>query len=244
MVITLHTANICIRIISFILAYGIVTTLSNCFKAWVAGLMGDDTGEQLGFLSFNPANHFDPIGFILTLLYQFGWGRYIPVDPTRIKGQWRIPKIIITFLSNSIACIVIACVALIILMGMFGYHIVNITSFMMLYHALSYRILAAAYPTHHSIYIAIGTILIATMYFSIVLSVLQAVVNGVYATIVCTSHKVEYRNLDTIMLIILLGLFVIFPLLGIFDIVNLLRLMVVHIITYTGYAFASLVGIK
>lgn len=242
MVVTLQTANIIISTISLILAYFITTTLSNFFKAWVASLMGDDTAEQCGFLTLNPLAHLDIIGLMLVPFFYFGWGRYVPVDPTNIRGSWRIPKIIFTFLSNSIACIGIAFVALILLIGIFDHHIIDITQLMLLYNTISYRIISAAYPTHHSSMIAIGTILIGTMYLSMVLSVLQAIVNSVYLSLIFTSHRIQYRNIDTIILLILLVLFVILPILGIFDVVGVLRIMVVQIITYSGHAFASLIG--
>ena len=46
--ITLHTAEMLIGIISFFIAYLVVITVSNVFRTWVAYEMGDDTGNAFG----------------------------------------------------------------------------------------------------------------------------------------------------------------------------------------------------
>ena len=51
---------------------------------WVAHLLGDTTPEQEGRLSLNPITHLDPIGTLMILLMDFGWGRAARVNPYRM----------------------------------------------------------------------------------------------------------------------------------------------------------------
>lgn len=242
MILTLQTALFLMSTISLMLAYFVTTTLSNCFKAWVASVMGDDTPEQLGFLSLNPLVHLDIVGFLLVPFFRVGWGRHIPIDATNIRGPWRTLKIIIAFFSNSIACIFIAFLALVALVFMFDHHIISITSLMVLMENVSPTIISNVYSAHPSVAIATGSILISIVYLSVILSVLQVVINGVTLVLLFNSHRMNYEHIDRIMLAVIFMLFILLPLAGIFDIVGQLRLVVVRIIALGGYGVASLVG--
>lgn len=242
MILTQQTALFLISTISLMLAYFITTTLSGFFKAWVARLMGDDTPEQFGFLTLNPLAHFDVIGFCILPFFRVGWGRHIPIDPTNIRGSWRKLKTAIAFFSNSFACIGIALIALVALIFMFDHHIIRITSLMVLMEKLSHTIVSQVYVNHSSLMIATGSIFISIIYLSVILSVLQLVINGVSLVLLFNSHRMNYEHLDRIMLFVILMLFILLPLSGIFDIVGQLRLIVVQIIALSGYGIAVLFG--
>ena len=56
----------------------------------LAHRLGDDTARRLGRLSLNPVRHLDPAGTILLLLVGFGWGKPVPVNPNRLRGDaWK-----------------------------------------------------------------------------------------------------------------------------------------------------------
>ena len=64
--------------------------------AWAADRLGDDTARMLGRLSINPAVHIDPIGTIVfplvamaTNLPLIGWAKPVPVNPARLRPNWR-----------------------------------------------------------------------------------------------------------------------------------------------------------
>jgi Zn-dependent protease len=64
--------------------------------AWSADRLGDDTARRLGRLSLNPVVHIDPIGTILfpliamlTNLPIIGWAKPVPVNPGRLRSNWR-----------------------------------------------------------------------------------------------------------------------------------------------------------
>ena len=57
--------------------------------AWTAFQLGDDTAARRGRLTINPLAHLDPIGTISLLLVGFGWGKPVPVNPYRLRGNMR-----------------------------------------------------------------------------------------------------------------------------------------------------------
>ncbi|MDY6974129.1 MAG: site-2 protease family protein [Thermodesulfobacteriota bacterium] len=48
--------------------------------------LGDPTAKQMGRLSFNPVTHIDPLGAICLFLFNFGWAKPVPVDPSYFKN--------------------------------------------------------------------------------------------------------------------------------------------------------------
>lgn len=46
----------------------------------VAYLLGDNTAQRLGRLSFNPLRHLDPLGVLVFYFVGFGWAKPVPVD--------------------------------------------------------------------------------------------------------------------------------------------------------------------
>ena len=49
--------------------------------------LGDPTPRNNGFKTFNPLKFFEPIGFILTLIFHFGWGKPVPTSPVYYKNR-------------------------------------------------------------------------------------------------------------------------------------------------------------
>ena len=49
--------------------------------AYAAYKMGDPTARNLGRMTLNPLAHIDPVGFILLVLFGFGWAKPVPVNP-------------------------------------------------------------------------------------------------------------------------------------------------------------------
>ncbi len=57
--------------------------------AWVAYRLGDDTAALQGRLTLNPLAHLDPLGVITLVLFGYGWGKPVPVNPYRLRGSMR-----------------------------------------------------------------------------------------------------------------------------------------------------------
>ena len=110
-------------LMTLVLAYFIVVTIAGLFRAWVAKIMGDNTPEKMGFLSFNPLVHTDPIGFFFLLIFRFGWGRYIPINPFNIVGRFRIIRLFLAYVSDTFIHLVMATVSLVTLIVYFGLNV-------------------------------------------------------------------------------------------------------------------------
>lgn len=123
-----------IIIIAF-LSYIITVTFTGWFESFVAKQMGDDTPEELGFLSLNPLDHFNVFGFAAVLwnlfyghLLPFGiipaWGRYIPLLPETMHGKNLKLRAFIEFIGRSMGnlIILIAVTCISAAYGLFNIH--------------------------------------------------------------------------------------------------------------------------
>jgi Zn-dependent protease len=54
--------------------------------AFVADRLGDHTARAMGRLSLNPLRHLEPAGTLFMLLVGFGWGKPVPVNPSRLRN--------------------------------------------------------------------------------------------------------------------------------------------------------------
>lgn len=57
--------------------------------AFVADKMGDKTPKFQGRLTLNPLVHIDPIGFIMIILFQFGWAKPVEVNVNAFKHRYK-----------------------------------------------------------------------------------------------------------------------------------------------------------
>ena len=55
----------------------------------MALLLGDDTAQRLGRLSFNPMRHLDILGVLFFYFVGFGWAKPVPVDPRNFASPRR-----------------------------------------------------------------------------------------------------------------------------------------------------------
>ena len=55
--------------------------------AFVANLLGDDTGRLQGRITLNPFAHLDMRGLIMMLIFGFGYARPVPVNINRFKNR-------------------------------------------------------------------------------------------------------------------------------------------------------------
>jgi Zn-dependent protease len=62
-------------------------TLHEFSHAAVASLQGDQTARAQGRLTLNPLAHLDPLGSIALIVAGFGWGRPVPVTPSRLRNR-------------------------------------------------------------------------------------------------------------------------------------------------------------
>jgi Zn-dependent protease len=61
--------------------------------ALAATVCGDDTAKRRGRLTLNPFNHLEPVGALMIFLAGFGWGKPVPVDYRRLRGNRRLAAV-------------------------------------------------------------------------------------------------------------------------------------------------------
>lgn len=88
----------------------VVIPFHECAHGWMAKALGDPTPDKSGQLSLNPTLHIDVMGALSVVLFGFGWGRPIPVNPfrcTKVKPRMATALIALAGpLSNLIAAYV------------------------------------------------------------------------------------------------------------------------------------------
>lgn len=55
--------------------------------AWVSHKLGDPTPAAQGRITLNPVAHIDPLGLIMLVLFHFGWGKPVQVNPNYYKHR-------------------------------------------------------------------------------------------------------------------------------------------------------------
>lgn len=235
--IPLHTVELFISVITFFIAYLAVITLANVFRTWVAERMGDDTGIQLGFLTFNPFFHIDPIGIFCLFIFYFGWGRMVPIYPLNIHGPYRSLKLAVAYLSDFFMHFILSTLGIIILLGIFDVNIIVVMRYMVLTHNVSHLPIANMYPFVSSSMVAVGFVVFSFVYLNVVLGVLNFIINlSTYLLYICSDRfdrVAQYAHYVTIGLPIFLIVF--------FS--SFLRLLSVNLIAYIGFIFATAFGI-
>lgn len=86
-------AELVVTTLAFVIVYLISATIGGYLTAIYARLIGDDSAQESGFISLNPFQHIDILGFILLLLFQFGWGRTVPLNGANIHAPHRKLKL-------------------------------------------------------------------------------------------------------------------------------------------------------
>lgn len=64
-------------------------TVHEFAHAWAANHLGDPTARLMGRLTMNPVAHLDPLGTLMILIANFGWGKPVPVDVRYLKHPKR-----------------------------------------------------------------------------------------------------------------------------------------------------------
>lgn len=75
------------NLIIYLATLVIAITVHEFAHAKVADLLGDNTPRMNGRVTLNPLAHLDPIGSLMMIIAQFGWGRPVPVNPYALNRR-------------------------------------------------------------------------------------------------------------------------------------------------------------
>lgn len=64
----------------------VAVTVHEFMHAWTANYLGDNTAKLMGRLSLNPLVHLDPLGTLALLIFHFGWGKPVQINPNNFKN--------------------------------------------------------------------------------------------------------------------------------------------------------------
>lgn len=70
-----------------IVAILIIFPVHECAHGLMALAFGDDTAKRQGRLSLNPLVHMDLYGFLLLLIFGFGWAKPVQFNPANFKNR-------------------------------------------------------------------------------------------------------------------------------------------------------------
>jgi Zn-dependent protease len=68
----------------------VAITIHEFSHAFIADHFGDPTPRAHGRLSLNPLRHLDPLGTLMLLVFHFGWGKPVPIDPYNLSKKEEI----------------------------------------------------------------------------------------------------------------------------------------------------------
>lgn len=77
------------RLITLVILFLTSIPIHEWAHAWAALQLGDDTAARQGRLTINPLAHLDPVGTVSLAIFGFGWGKPVPVNPYRLRGDMR-----------------------------------------------------------------------------------------------------------------------------------------------------------
>jgi len=67
--------SLAVTAVAIITAFVVGIGFHEFSHVFVAYLLGDTTGRDLGRLTLNPLKHLDPFGSMMLLMVGFGWGK-------------------------------------------------------------------------------------------------------------------------------------------------------------------------
>jgi Zn-dependent protease len=96
--------------LTWVLALALGITVHEFAHAYRADQAGDKTPRLAGRISLNPLDHYDPIGTTAILVFGFGWGKPVPVNPLAFRNPRRDAIMVSLWgpLSNLIVATVLA----------------------------------------------------------------------------------------------------------------------------------------
>ena len=109
-----------LRVLFFVPALVLGFTLHEAAHALVANLQGDPTAKNQGRLSLNPRRHIDPLGLMMILVIGVGYAKPVPVNPSKMKGQFSHLMVSLAGPFANLIVAIIASIALKIIAGSSG----------------------------------------------------------------------------------------------------------------------------
>lgn len=177
---SLHTVEFLIKTVTLLFAYCMSISIAGAFQAWIAKKMGDDTAEQLGFLTLNPLAHVNTLGLVFLFYAGWGWGTQIPINPLAFVGPWRRVRFFIATYADVFIYIALSIIVMTLLLILDPSMMFMASTAIHEHTSATLTTLARYYPTIPSAIIVL--ILILTNFMQL---------NIIFATLSLTAHLID-----------------------------------------------------
>lgn len=186
-------------------AFLVSITLAGASQAACAKVFGDDTPEEAGYLSLNPLDHIHLIGFLMFLLLGAGFGPIQPIHTAHIWPNWKDLKLFLIYMTKPAANLILAIISLVSMLALFGgaagngiFKITMLITYIFQERWIPIDQFFSAYPDAASYTIVGGLLLLAMIFANIVITPLNAVVNGTHYLLALAlerqSQYIEYAH--------------------------------------------------
>lgn len=119
----------------------IAMTFHEFAHAWVADKLGDTTPRAQGRLTLNPASHIDPVGIILLLFVNIGWGKPVQINPNNFNSNKSIETCeALVSLAGPVMNFLIAFILMIVYYALYIYTNVSLLVLLIISAAISVNI--------------------------------------------------------------------------------------------------------
>lgn len=204
-----HTAVALITKIMSLFSYAITIPVLGYVRAWTAKKLGDDTPEQLGFLTLDPLVHYSffwlAFMVIIPNAIPIGFGKYVPLYSDNFRKPYQSFKVLCAYFSDTIVSLIIAFLGLLLFVFLQKTHpIVLLNSFMYVAAKKSYAVFN---PAMSSSAIMFYVWLANLVLFNIVLATFNFILNVFYALYFGTSQKDAYYGQYTEWIMLVVPLF-------------------------------------
>lgn len=193
-------------IVLVLLTYVACAPIIGYVRARVAQKMGDNTPEQLGFLTLNPFMHVSKIWLVLLVGLQiffkympFALGQYIPINPLNIQGRYRGLKLAAVYFSDSITAIIISLFSFFSLILLHGPHAIKLLGKIVTFH----NVLSVS-PEVSSLGIVMTWLLMTSFIMGNLMAAFSLIINC-FHFIYYTFFEDTFRNNEYVDMITLFG---------------------------------------
>ncbi len=234
---TLQSVELIIGTVTIIFAYFVSVTLVGLAEAAVAKWAGDDTPEQLGFLSGNPMAYFSFFGFICTVIFGFGWGQNLPFNPHNVHRRHKTLAVAGVYLAQPFFALLLAVITLVLCVIIAGPESLNFVFWRIFSNAVPFQKLAATYPERSSMIIVTTVFLLSLVALNLFLATLSLITNFFHFILyIGAEHGYDYmRYADAIAFVGPLIIFLLFT--------GRILLTLTSLVVSLAYKFSALCGV-
>jgi hypothetical protein len=174
---TLQTTELIIATVTLIFAYLISITLVAAGASYIAHIAGDDTPQEAGFGSMNPAEVFDVLGFFCTVIFGVGWGKMLPFNPHNVTRSHKSWWVFFVYMAQPLLCLLLALVALVTVVFISGSQSLSLVFWNLISRSVPLQQLAAMYPDKSSFILICVMFLLAVVALNIFYASLKFIYN-------------------------------------------------------------------